>query len=75
MQQRGEKHSEAASPIVIISQEVSRERESLGLYCLVDWTEWKKQQQAKGEEFGACSSPTSVSYGTHVKYDHTQQGI
>lgn len=65
MQQGGEKYSQAALLIVIISQEVSVGKGKHGAILSGSLNrEVEEKQQAGGEGFGACSTPTSVSHGT-----------
>lgn len=65
MQQGGEKYSQDALLIVIISQEVSVGREKHRVILSGSSNrEVEEKQKAEGEGFGACSTSTSVSHGT-----------
>jgi len=65
MQEGGEKYSLAALLIVIIMQEVSVGKGKHGAMLSDSLNrDVEEKQQAGGGEFGACSTPTSVSHGT-----------
>lgn len=65
MQQGGEKYSQAALLIAIISQEVSVGMGKHGAILPASLNrEVEEKQQAGGGGFDACSTPISVSHGT-----------